>query len=175
MKIEKLSFSPAEMEFIATQKYTAKRIAGLYRMPLEMIGDMEDSNNSINENTSLNYVKYGLLPWIVSFEEEMNMKLLRENEKGRYFVKMNVNALLRGDIATRFESYAKMLDRGVYNIDEVRSWEDLDFVEGGNQRFVQANNVMPLQSMDEYSKAMIAGKIKATTVNKKTNGKGAAN
>ena len=172
MRIERLSYSPAEAEFILTQKFTAKRIAGLYRMPLEMIGDLEDSNNSINENTSLNYVKYGLLPWLRAIEQELEMKLLRSNERSRFFIKMNVNALLRGDIATRFESYAKMLDRGVYNIDEVREWEDMDHVEGGDQRFVQANNVMPLQGMEAYSKAMIEGKVKSTTINSKKNGKG---
>jgi HK97 family phage portal protein len=168
MEIEKISFSLNDASFIESQQLTAKGIAGLWRVPLEMIGYTENSNNSIAEQAVLNYVKFGLTPWITMMEEENNKKLFRENEKGQYYTKHNVNAIMRGDIATRFESYAKMLDRGVYSINDVLDWEDLGRVEHGDQRFIQINNVLPLDKVSAYADTLIKKQLT-------TNGKGAAN
>lgn len=52
-----------------------------------------------------------------------------------------MSALLRGDLAARQEFYSTMLDRGVYSIDEVRAFEDMNPLDGdrGKIRLVPMN------------------------------------
>lgn len=155
MKIEKMSFSVAEAEFFESQRHTAKSIAALFRIPLELLGMTENSNNSIAEQSILNYVKFGLTPWLVMFEQECNRKLFRATETGKYYTKFNLNAIQRGDINTRYEAYAKMYDRGIYSGNEIRDFEDMPHYEYGDKRYVNANNVMGVEHADEYAKVQI--------------------
>ena len=167
MKIEKLSFSPAESSFIDSQKWNSQSVCGLNRIPLEMIGITENSNNSISEQSILNYVKFGLTPWLKMMEEENDYKLFRKSEQGVFYTKSNMNAILRGDIAARTEAYAKLFDRGIYNGNEIRDLEDLPHYDGGDIRLVPVNNLMPLTMVEEYSQALIE--------KQKTGGKGITN
>lgn len=155
MTIEKISFSPAESTFIESQKWNSQNICGLNRIPLEMVGMTENSNNSISEQSILNYVKFGLTPWLIMMEEENNYKLFRKSEYGTYFTKNNMNAILRGDLTARTEAYAKLFDRGIYNGNEIRDLEDMPHYEGGDIRLVPVNNLMPLTMVTEYGQALI--------------------
>ena len=158
MKIEKLSFSPEESSFIESQKWNSQSVCGLNRIPLEMIGITENSNNSISEQSILNYVKFGLTPWLKMMEEENDYKLFRKSEQGTYYTKSNMSAILRGDLAARTEAYAKLFDRGIYNGNEIRDLEDQPHYDGGDIRLVPVNNLMPLTMVEEYSKALIENK-----------------
>jgi hypothetical protein len=63
--------------------------------------------------------------------------------------------LLRGDIKTQGEYYDKLIAKGVLSINEVRSLENMNPVEGGDARLVQVNQI-PLEHMDEYGKKISA-------------------
>ena len=171
MKIEKLSFSPEEAQFIASQNFTARRIAGLYRVPPAFLGDLEFTNHSIDENSTLNYVKFCLASYIVAMEEELNAKLFRESEKYSLYTKFNVEALLRGDTKTRFESYQKGFNVGLYSTNDIAEMEDMQHVEGGDQHFVMANNLMPMDKMPAYADAIINKSLTAKDNNNDTGSK----
>ena len=49
----------------------------------------------------LEFVKYTLDPWLVRWEQSLQKSLLSDSEKGQYFIKFNVEGLLRGDYASR--------------------------------------------------------------------------
>jgi len=88
-------------------------------------------------------------------EQECNRKLFRATETGKYYTKFNLNAILRGDISTRYEAYAKMYDRGIYSGNEIRDFEDMPHYEYGDKRYVNVNNVMGVEHADEYAKVQI--------------------
>lgn len=48
------------------------------------------------------------------------------------YFKFNINAILRGDTKTRFESYQLGRNMGVYSVNEIRGLEDLDPIVGGD-------------------------------------------
>ena len=64
-----------------------------------MIGDLDHATFSNVEHLSLDFVKYSLDPWIVRWEQSLQKALLSDSEKGKYFIKFNVEGLLRGDYA----------------------------------------------------------------------------
>ncbi len=65
----------------------------------------------------------------------MQKALLSDFEKGQYFVKFNVDGLLRGDYASRMQGYATARQNGWMSANDIRELEDMNMLpaeEGGN-------------------------------------------
>jgi HK97 family phage portal protein len=143
-----ISLTPEDAEFISTHKLTRSDIASIFRMPPHKIGDLERSTNNNIEQQSLDYVGDTLMPWLLNFEQEYRLKLLRTDEVQTHYFKHNLAALLRADATARGNYYQKMVQAGIYSINEVRAMEERNSIEGGDRHLVQVNQ-MPLDKMDE--------------------------
>ena len=94
------------------------------------------------EHLSLDFVKYSLDPWIVRWEQSLQKALLSDSEKGQYFVKFNVDGLLRGDYASRMQGYATARQNGWMSANDIREKEDMNMLseeEGGNLYLVNGS------------------------------------
>ena len=114
----------------------------MYRVPLHMIGDLDHATFSNVEHLSLDFVKYSLDPWIVRWEQSLQKALLSDSEKGKYFVKFNVDGLLRGDYASRMQGYATARQNGWMSANDIREKEDMNMLseeEGGNLYLVNGS------------------------------------
>lgn len=112
MKYTPISIPNNEVQFLETRKFQLEEIARLYRVPLHLIGDLDHATFSNIEQQSLEFVKYTLNPWIVWWEQSLQKALLSDSEKGKYFIKFNVEGLLRGDYASRMSGYATARQNG---------------------------------------------------------------
>ena len=107
-----------------------------------MVGDLEKSSFSNIEQQSLEFVKYTLEPWIVRWEQSINRVLLTESEKAAYFVKFNVDGLLRGDYQSRMNGYATARQNGWMSANDIRELENLDRIpdeQGGDLYLINGN------------------------------------
>ena len=137
---EAANISQRDAQYIETMKFTREEIAGIYNVNPAMIGDTEKMNFSVLEQMDIHFVKYTLRPWIKKWEQELDSKLLTENERANgYGHKFNVNALLRGDINARRDFYATMITHGVFSPNDVRALENENPREGGNDYFNLVN------------------------------------
>ncbi len=139
-----VTMKPEDAQFLEIRKFETQEIARIYRVPPHMIGDLEHATLRNVEEQSLEFVKYTLQPWLVRWEEEIERLLLTPAEKGEYFVKFNLNSLLRGDSKSRFEGYRVGVNSGIYSVNDVRQLEDMDLVpdsEGGNVHMANGNCV----------------------------------
>jgi HK97 family phage portal protein len=76
----------------------------------------------------------GVLPWVLATENELNRKLLREDQKGTYYHKLNMAALFRANIKDRYEAYANALGSkapGWMTKEEVRAFEEMSAEPSG--------------------------------------------
>lgn len=105
MKYTSISISPNEAQFLETRKFQINEIARIFRVPPHMVGDLEKSSFSNIEQQSLEFVKYTLDPWVARWEQSIVRRLFTEEEKKKYYVKFNVDGLLRGDYQSRMNSY----------------------------------------------------------------------
>lgn len=65
----------------------------------------------------------------------MQKALLSDSEKGKYFIKFNVEGLLRGDYASRMSGYATARQNGWMSANDIRELEDMNLIPdelGGN-------------------------------------------
>ena len=126
MKYTPISIPNNEAQFLETRKFQIAEIARLYRVPLHMIGDLEHATFSNIEEQSLEFVKYTLDPWIIRWEQSLQKALLSESEKKQYFIKFNVDGLLRGDYASRMQGYATARQNGWMSANDIRELEDMN-------------------------------------------------
>lgn len=82
-------------------------------------------HNSNIEHLRIEYVQDCLGAWITRWEKEAERKLLTaaERSRGRY-VKHNVNAMLRGDFASRAAGFRTLISSMVLTPNEARDFED---------------------------------------------------
>ena len=135
MKYHQIGIPPEEAQFLETRKFQINEIARLYRIPPHMVGDLDKSSFSNIEQQSLEFVKYTLDPWVIRWEQSLQKALLLPGEKGKYFIKLNVDGLLRGDYASRMEGYLAARNGGWMSANDIREMEDMNPIsdeEGGN-------------------------------------------
>ena len=142
MKYTPISINPQEAQFLETRKFQVNEIARIFRIPPHMIGDLEKSSFSNIEQQSLEFVTYTLDPWVIRWEQALHRVLFSPAEKKDYFVKFNVDGLLRGDYQSRMTGYATARQNGWMSTNDIRELEGMDLLseeEGGNLYLINGN------------------------------------
>lgn len=142
LKYQAIGIPPEDAQFLETRKYQLNEIARIFRIPPHMIGDLEKATFSNIEHQSLEFVKYTLSPWAERWEQELNASLLTDSERSEYFIKFNMDGLLRGDYKSRMEGYAAAIQAGIMSVNEAREKENMNPLpdsEGGNWHLVNGN------------------------------------
>lgn len=142
MKYTPISISPEQAQFLETRKFQINEIARIFRVPPHMVGDLEKSSFSNIEQQSLEFVKYTLDPWVSRWEQSMARALLTPEEKKQYFMKFNVDGLLRGDYQSRMSGYAVGRQNGWMSANDIRELENLDRIPeelGGDLYLINGN------------------------------------
>jgi HK97 family phage portal protein len=115
------------------------------------IADGIVSSNSTNNNIEhqgLEFLTYSMLPHFKLCEETWHRDLLESND--RYFFEFMVNGLVRGDIQTRYRSYAIGRQWGWLSINDIRAMENLNSIgDAGNIYLSPLNMVNADALMDE--------------------------
>ncbi|MEG0282289.1 MAG: phage portal protein [Clostridia bacterium] len=150
LSYQQIGINQIDAQFIETQKFTTEEVAKVFRVPLHMLGQLDRATFSNIEQQSLDFLKSTLISKIVSWEENIKTKLFteKEQEKG-FYIKVNVNAAMRGDSITRASYYREMQKLGNMNINEARELEDMDPIVGGDEYRVDLNSIS-LTIADKY-------------------------
>lgn len=141
MSIEQIGIPQADSQFLESQKYTRNEIAALFKVPSHMINDLDRATFGNIEQMSLEFVIYTLTPWLVEWEQAISRDLLSTEERGRFYAKHSLQALLRGDNASRAQFYSTGLQWGYLSINDVRVLEDQNPIANGDTYFVPLNMV----------------------------------
>ena len=153
MKYTPISISPEQAQFLETRKFQINEIARIFRVPPHMVGDLEKSSFSNIEQQSLEFVKYTLDPWVMRWEQSIRRVLLTDDEKKTYFVKFNVEGLLRGDYASRMSGYATARQNGWMSANDIRELENMDRIpaEQGGDLYLINGNMLPLGNAGAFA------------------------
>ena len=152
MKYTPIGISPEQAQFLETRKFQINEIARIFRVPPHMVGDLEKSSFSNIEQQSLEFVKYTLDPWVIRWEQSIQRSLLSKDEKAVYFVKFNLEGLLRGDYQSRMNGYAIGRQNGWMSANDIRELENLDRIpaEDGGDLYLINGNMLPLQNAGAF-------------------------
>ena len=153
MKYTPISISPEQAQFLETRKFQINEIARIFRVPPHMVGDLEKSSFSNIEQQSLEFVKYTLDPWVIRWEQSIMRSLLTPEEKKSYYVKFNLEGLLRGDYQSRMNGYAIGRQNGWMSANDIRELENLDRIptEEGGDLYLINGNMLPMRNAGAFA------------------------
>jgi HK97 family phage portal protein len=135
---EKTGVNPNESQFIESRQFAVEEIARIFRVPPSMIGVTTPGAQSYAsvEANQLHFLQHTLAPYLAKIESEYSVLLA-----GRAFIRFNTSGLLRGDIAARNASYAQGLNNGYLSVNDVRRFEDMTPIQGGDVYRVPLTNM----------------------------------
>lgn len=138
-----VTIPPEHAQFIQTMKFSVTDIARIYRLPPPMLADLERSTYSNIEFQGIEFIVHSMGPWFVRWEQTARTQLVPDRDRSEIFSEFLVNALLKGDIKSRYEAYRIGREIGVLSGNEIRAFENMNPVDGGDELYVPLN-WMPL-------------------------------
>jgi HK97 family phage portal protein len=118
---QNVTLSPQQSQSHEQQAALTKAFAQITGVPPELLYELNEAKYRPTEQEGQNLVRYTLRPWLVRAEAEMTDKLLTDQEQaGGLTVKMNPDALLRGDTDAVNKSAADTVNAGLRTKNEGR-------------------------------------------------------
>ena len=128
-----------EAQFIETSRLNKEAIAQIFLMPMHRLQGLERSTFNNIEHLDLEYTKYTLAPWLKEDEESMDNQFLTPEERNRFFIRHNLETLLRGDYKTRMEGHQLAAGGPFSTPNERRALENMPAIEGGEELRIPLN------------------------------------
>ena len=144
------------------------RIVSVEKEPAEKVYDLEVEgthsfiangvvvhNSNVTEN-NIDYIQMSLNGYRRRWREAHHRHLLTRDEQlqGRLYAEHSIEALLRGSFEKQSQGWAMMLEKGVYNRNEIRRFLNLNPIPGGDKHFVQMNMQELTEVVGEVVKEM---------------------
>lgn len=137
LKPEFLSHNHEESQLLETRQFQVLDVARAFGVPPHLLFDLSRATFSNIEHQSLEFVTFHLGP---HYERVASAAARQFAAPGHYF-EFLTDALVKGDIKTRWEAYRIQRETGVYSADEIRERENLNPIGGaaGQERWRPAN------------------------------------
>lgn len=122
--VPEVGMSMRDAQMLETRQFSIPEICRWFSMQPHMVGDLSRATFSNIEELFLQFKQTTLQTWITRWESEFWRCVLTDDEKSQgYFLRHNVDELLRGAFQARMAGYATALQNGYMSIDEVRGIE----------------------------------------------------
>lgn len=144
MKWQQINITPEDAQMLESRKFSGEEICRIFGVPPAMVGYGDKSSNwgTGKEADVLGFVKFTLRRRIKRVEQALQKQLLTAKDRADgVTISFNLDALLRADTESRFNSYEKGIRMGIYTRNEVRALENLPPVDGGDVVTVQMQDV----------------------------------
>lgn len=151
VKWQQVSTDPEKSQLIETRKFQVTEVARILNLPPHVLKDMERSTFSNIEHQALELVKYSFRPWAVRLEQVFEKRLLLPSERSTHLIRHNLDGFLRGDMKTRFESYAIGRQWGWYSANDVLDLEDQNGIGPQGDVYMVPINMLPADGFADFS------------------------
>jgi len=138
--------TPEDFQMLTSRKFSVDDIARWLGLPPHMLGSMDRATFSNIESQGQEFVTYSLGSWLSMWEFAINDQLILNTD--RFFVEFNRDALVRGDIATRWQAHVSAVNAGIKTVDEVRGVENLNLRGGPADTLRQPQNITGKPGVD---------------------------
>lgn len=131
---QQLALNSVDAEWIAGREFSRTDLCMFFGVQPHLIGITAGNTQlgSSIETQSQGFVTYALEDSFTGWEEAIGLQLLEWDVHVDLYARFNRNALVRGDITTRWNAYVKGMQWGVISPNEVRALEDMNPREGGD-------------------------------------------
>lgn len=159
VKWEPFSITPRDAEFLESRKLTNLDVCRVFGVPPTVVGILDHGTYSNVEMESRALVVRCLAPMARRIEQAMNIALLPEGSRRSLFVEHDLAGLLRGDMKARYESYRIGREWGWLSPNEIRGWENLPEIDGGDE-YLSPLNMVPIDERGPRGQPDSTGELK---------------
>lgn len=148
MTYQGIAMDPADAQMLETRQFNIEEICRWFgRIPPPLIGHTEKSSSwaSSLEGMTIGWLKFGLRSYLTRIEQAVTKSLALPATS---VLKFNIDALERGDSASRATLYASYSQNGLRTRNELRELDDVESMEGADALTVQSN-LVPLDKLGE--------------------------
>lgn len=132
-QFQPLQLSMTDAQFLENTQLTIRQIANVFGIKMHQLNDLSRATHTNIEEQQKQFYADTLQAILTGYEQEIAAKLLLESElRDGYYVKWNVDSIVRSDIKTRYEAYRVGIQGGFLTPNEVRALEELPAYEGGD-------------------------------------------
>lgn len=137
--ITTIPISNEDSQFLETMKYSDSQIAGLFRVPVYMIGNFDKATFSNIENLGLQFSRFTMAPWCKRIELAIRKQLINEPE---FYCEFLMDSLERGNILSRYQAYQVGRNSGFLSPNEIRKRENMNPFDGGDEYAMNMSNAV---------------------------------
>lgn len=153
VKYTQLTIPNTDAQFLQSKQYDRSEVAGWFRMPPHKIGDLSNSNYSNMDAQDRSFAKDVAVPWAERIQQELDRKLLFDDERGRITHRFNLDDLIKGDIKTRYEVYATGIQWGIVKPTEPREQEGWEMENTEViDKFFMNSTMQPVETLGQEPK-----------------------
>lgn len=139
LKYQPISMTNADAQFVESNEIRVVDICRFFGVPTHLVYAGKQSYAS-NEQNGIEFVTYTLIAYETQWGQEDSHKLLLPSEIAQGLrIRRNLKIFLRGDTAAQASWYRAMREIGAYSVDDIRAYEDLPTVPGGDTRYASWN------------------------------------
>jgi HK97 family phage portal protein len=142
LKWESIGVPPDDSQFLQSREFQVIEICRWFNLPPHKLKELAKMNYNSLEQMNVEFLTDTLRPWLVRWEQQLNRKLLRRQDRDRFFFEHAVEGILRGDLQSRYTSYSIARNWGWLSVNEIREKENLNPVDGGDT-YLTPQNMAP--------------------------------
>jgi HK97 family phage portal protein len=137
-KFHQLTIPPQDAQFLESRRFQVVEVCRWFGIPPFLMFETEKSTSwgTGLEQQALGWVKFDLHPDLTAVEQRVTKHVLAP---GPSYARYSLEGLLRGDSAARSAFYTSLWNLGAFSTNEIRAYEDLEPVEGGEVRYRPLN------------------------------------
>lgn len=141
MEFQPVTFTPEDSQMLQTRMFQAEDICRWFKVPPVLVGLTSKSTSwgSGIEELIRGFVTFTLMPWLIRWQQLISKDLIVASQT--YFVEFLTEALLRGDLEKRYNAYSIGRQGGWLSTNEIRRWENLNPVDGGDDDLLTPMNM----------------------------------
>lgn len=151
MKFNKLGMTSLDAQLLETMGYNIEEIARLLGMPPILLGHSSAGQTMWGtgvESIIQAWYTLGLRSLITRIEKAFQKRVIAPADQGKYYLKLNVAGLLRGDSETQARIAAQLVQNGLSNRDSQRAlWDQPPIPDGSGQIYTAQTNLAPLDML----------------------------
>jgi HK97 family phage portal protein len=163
LKVHRMGVSPEEAQALESRKHQTLEIAGIYRCPPHKLGLYDQAHYNNVEHATEEFRTETIQPWAIKIEQELNRKLLREDERQRLQIRFNLDALVRASLRDRYAAHQTAVGGPFMTVNEARKLEGLPPITGGDEVLSPLNSAPASQRNDEPARALLLNAARTIT------------
>ena len=137
MEYTPIQLNATDSQLLESRRYNVQDICRFFGVSPILVGDLSNSSFSTIEAVQNEFLTHTLSPYISMFEDELNRKLVTQDN---IYINLDETAILRTDKQQLATYYNTLLNSGVLSINEVRKELGYNEVEGLDEHHIPYNS-----------------------------------